>query len=72
MIVWRTVGKFPGKSGSMELRDNNGVGNMLATVYMTSNKRPFRAYVQDGKTQSYATVDKAVHFATKEVLMERN
>ena len=71
MIEWRTVGEFPSPCGNMELRDENGFGNLLATVYMTSNKRPFRAYVQDGKTQSFNTLDKAVRFATKEVLMAR-
>jgi len=68
---WNTIGNFPAGSWNMELRDQNGVGDLLATVYPTSNKRPYRAYVQGGKTQSFNTIEKAVRFATKEVLMEK-
>ena len=70
MIAWNTVGTFPSKEGSMELRTMMGQGDLLATVYMTSNIRPYRAYIQDGKTRSFSTHDKAIRFAVKEVLME--
>lgn len=68
---WNIIGNYPHGSWNMELREDGGKGDLLATVYPTSNKRPYRAYIQGGKTRSFAEVQKAINFAVKEVLMEK-
>lgn len=37
MNKWRVVGNPMMKQGSWEYRDNDGVGKLLANIYMTAN-----------------------------------